>query len=65
MNTIFDAEIFAIFTENRFNQVLLFSSWNNAADWCRKATTWTEEQIAKNIKTARRNGGNYLDLFDT
>lgn len=49
---MFKNPLFCIFTGNRFNQVLIFPSWDAAAKWARSATTWTEKQIEKNIRIA-------------
>lgn len=43
-------KVYAVFTKNRFNQVLLFKSLEDVMNWCRKATRWTDEEIAVNIK---------------
>ncbi len=59
-----NTSIFAVFTGNRFNQVLLFDTWNEAAEWLRHSTRYTEEDIAKAIKTPHWNGDNHLTLFD-
>jgi len=63
-NSPIEAPMFCIFTGNRFNQVLIFPTYEAAADWCRKATRYTETEIVRAIKTPRWNGGNHLDLFD-
>ena len=62
-NNIFETPMYCVYTENRFNQVLIFPTWDEAADWCRKATSWTEAEIVGAIKTPRWNGANHLDLF--
>lgn len=38
-----------VFTENRFNQVLMFKNQFDAWEWCKNATRWTNEKIKKNI----------------
>ena len=43
-------KMYAVFTGNRFNQVLLFESLEDVMNWCRKATRWTDEEITVNIK---------------
>lgn len=47
-----------IYTENRFNQILIFDSYEDAFDWCKSATRWTDEEIRKNIKRPIKTGKN-------
>lgn len=61
---MFENPMFCIFTGNRFNQVLIFPSWEAAANWARSATTWTEKQIAARICVPHWNGGEYLSVSE-
>ena len=56
--------MFIVYTGNRFNQILIFDSYDKAADWLRNSTTWNELMIAKAIKTPRDNGCGYLTVSD-
>ena len=47
-----------IYTENRFNQILIFDSYEDAFSWCKSATRWTDEEIRKNIKRPIKTGKN-------
>ena len=38
-----------IFTENRFNEVLMFKNQFDAIDWCKHATRWNDDEIRENI----------------
>ena len=38
-----------IFTHSRFNEVLMFKNQEDARNWCKHATRWTDEEIKKNI----------------
>lgn len=48
-----------ILTENRHNQILLFDSFEDAFNWCKSATRWTDAEIKANIKTASKTGSHY------
>lgn len=48
-----------ILTENRHNQILLFDSFDDAFNWCKSATRWTDAEINANIKTASKTGLHY------
>ena len=48
-----------ILTENRHNQILLFDSFEDAFNWCKSATRWTDAEIKANIKTAPKMGSHY------
>lgn len=50
-------ELVYILTGNRHGQVLIFENYDSAANWCRSATRWTEEEIADNIKTIEKSTG--------
>ena len=50
------APIFAVYTGNRFNQVLLFPTYYSAANWLRSATRHTEAEIPRLIKTTHFDG---------
>lgn len=56
--------MFIVYTGNRFNQILIFDTYDKAADWLRASTRYSELEIAKAIKTPRDNGGGYLTAFD-
>jgi len=61
---MFENPMFCIFTGNRFNQVLIFPSWEAAAKWARSATTWSEDQIAARIRVPHWNGGEYISVSE-
>ena len=46
MNTIF----YAVETENQYDQILMFDTHKEAVSWCKSATRWSDDEIAKNIK---------------
>lgn len=48
-----------ILTENGHNQILLFDSFEDAFNWCKSATRWTDAEIKANIKTASKMGSHY------
>lgn len=56
--------MFIVYTGNRFNQILIFDSFNKAAEWLRKSTNYSELEIAKAIKTPRDSGNCYLTVSD-
>ncbi len=56
--------IFAVYTGNRFNEVLLFDSYEKAKKWLKQSTRLSDLEIAKAIKTPRWNGADYLSLFE-
>lgn len=49
--------MYYIYTKNRFNQVLIFESYEDAINWCRLATRWTDEEIKENIKEPMQGVG--------
>ena len=51
--------MYYIYTKNRFNQVLIFESYEDAINRCRLATRWTDAEIKENIKTASKIGSHY------
>ena len=61
---MFKNPMFCIFTENRFNQVLIFPTWEAAANWARSATTWSEDEIAMRIRVTHWNGSDYLSVSE-
>lgn len=56
-------KLFIIKTENRFNEILIFDSKEAAQDWAGKATSWTPEQIEKNIKTIEKDWRGFFAIF--
>ena len=60
-----EKELFIIYTENRFNQVLIFETWEAAAKWARAATRWTETEIKNQIRKATRTTADaeYITTF--
>ncbi len=59
-----NCSIFAVYTGNRHNQILLFDSYEKARDFLKSSTRLTDYEIAKAIKVPRYNGGDYLSLFE-
>ena len=60
----FDENMYVVYTENRFNQVLISPTWNDAAEWCRSATTWNDAKIREAIKmTSWDNHSNFISVF--
>lgn len=55
MNT----ELYVIYTKNRHNQVLVFTSYQEAFSWCKAATTWTDDRIKHEIKTGTKSNSNF------
>lgn len=56
--------MFIVYTGNRFNQILIFDTYDKAAEWLRASTRYSELEIAKAIKTPRDNGNGRLEVFD-
>ena len=56
--------VYYILTGNRHNQILLFDSFEDAFNWCKSATRWTDEEIKANIKEPRPvyNGASFLSI---
>lgn len=59
-----DSTIFAVYTGNRFNQVLLFDSYEKAEKWLKESTRYTDSEIAKAIKIPRWNGQDFISIFE-
>lgn len=45
-----------IFTRNRFNQVLMFETREKAKRWAQKATTWSDDEINRQIRGTFNHG---------
>ena len=56
--------MFIVYTGNRFNQILIFDSYDKAAAWLRASTRYSELEIAREIKTPRDNGNGYLSVSE-
>lgn len=56
-------KLFIIKTENRFNQILIFETEKAAQDWASKATSWTPEQIEKNIETVEKDWRGFFSVY--
>ena len=56
--------MYYIYTENRFNQILIFNSYEDAFNWCKSATHWTDEEAKANIKQPRPayNGASFSSI---
>ena len=56
--------MYYIYTENRFNQILIFNSYEDAFNWCKSATHWTDKEIKANIKEPKPayNGASFLSI---
>lgn len=48
--------IYMVYTKNNFNQILVFETWESAFNWCKAATTWSDEKIKENIKQPWKSG---------
>lgn len=59
-----DSTIFAVYTGNRFNQVLLFDSYEKAEKWLKESMRYTDSEIAKAIKIPRWNGQDFISIFE-
>lgn len=55
--------LYYINTKNGFNQVLVFTSFDEALDWCKIATTWSLETIKENIKITEKTHNGYFNIF--
>lgn len=56
-------KLYCIETDNRFNQILIFTSLTDAVRWAKKATRWTKEEIEKNIRIVQKNRLGCFDVF--
>lgn len=59
-----NAPLYIVYTGNRINQILIFPTWDDAANWCRECTRWTEIEIARAIKVPHWTGGNFISVTD-
>ena len=57
-------ELYVIYTENAFDQVLIFTSKADAIEWAEKATNWSVAEIKNNIKKAHKTD-NYYTVANT
>ena len=56
-------KLFIVKAENRYNQILIFETKKAAQDWASKATSWTPEQIEKNIETLKKDPRGFFSIF--
>ena len=56
--------MFIVYTGNRFNQILIFDSYDKAAVWLRASTRYSELEIARAIKIPHDYGNDYLTVSD-
>lgn len=56
-------DLFYIDTENRFGQILVFEDYDSAVEWCKKSTTWNEEQIKNKVRQGVSYGTTYTSLY--
>lgn len=65
MNTIFETPMYIVYTGGRYNRILIFPTFDDAAAWLRSATRMTEVEIAKAIKTPQYfTQNNYISVKD-
>ena len=55
-------KIYYVRTENRFNQVLVFTSKRKAREWLQQATTYDKNKIEESILETYRFD-NYFNIF--
>lgn len=53
-----------IFTGNKFNQILIFESVDDAKKWAKSATSWNDEEIQNNIKIPKTLFGNIKTISE-
>lgn len=59
-----DTTKYYIYTNNRFDQILIFNNYNDAFNWCKSATRWSDEEIKENIKTESKiDFSKYSSIF--
>lgn len=58
--------MFYVYTQNRFNQILIFNTYEEARDWLKRCTRFTDPEIKKAIKTPNMAhvGANYYQIFE-
>lgn len=45
-----------IYTGNEYNQILIFDTYSDAFNWCKRATNWSDREIEKNIVKPKKCG---------
>lgn len=57
--------MYYVYTGNRFNQILIFDTYDAAAAWLRLATRLSEDQIRDAVKTPVRTGaGAFMSITE-
>ena len=58
--------MFYVYTKNKFNQILIFNTYEDARQWLKTCTRFTDAEIAQAIKTPKQayNGANYYQIFE-
>lgn len=57
-------QLYVIYTHNRFNQILIFTSYKKAYNWLKTATRLNDEQIKKEIIKTREAWQGFAEAFD-
>lgn len=57
--------MFYVYTQNRFNQILIFNTYEDARQWLKTCTRFTDAEIAQAIKTPRPayDGATFCEIF--
>lgn len=58
-------KLYYIVTGNRFGQILIFTSRETAEEWAKKATRWSPEKIAHNIREGYKDAREFYNIFST
>lgn len=56
-------QLYYLNTKNKHGQILVFTSYKAAEDWCRSATRWSEERIKEEIKEAITYNASEYSIF--
>jgi hypothetical protein len=56
-------KLFYIETQNRHEQVLFFTSFEEAFTFLKLSTKWTEKEIEEKIITTHKTHNNYFNFF--
>lgn len=55
--------LYIIETNNKYNQVLVFTSKTKAIKWSKSATRWSDEQIKKNVQKVSRSWQGFFSIY--
>ena len=58
-------DLYVIYMENAFDQILIFPTKDGAREWARTATRWNDDEIERNIKKVAEHTDGIYHVMNT